>query len=162
MSEIVELACCELLLELYRGAREMTVAEFPGFAFGLVKAVLRFDTARYTALKFLNPGAVVCTAHLHNEAIDTVFDWVEYPPSPYWIAAECTAVSPSSRRCIVADSASYAACWLAKSVSPPKAGNSTAYRIDARSGSGRKVTSVCHPPPKFDRSSALAKSSATK
>jgi len=63
MIEPLELACCELLLELYRGARELSVAEFPGFAFGLLTAVLRFDTARYTALKFLDQGAVVCTSH---------------------------------------------------------------------------------------------------
>jgi DNA-binding CsgD family transcriptional regulator len=75
VSDALPVAGCELLLELYRAARELSVAEFPDFAFGLIKAVLRFDTARYTALKFLNPGAVVCTAHLHNEAIDTVFDW---------------------------------------------------------------------------------------
>jgi DNA-binding CsgD family transcriptional regulator len=75
MIEPLELACCELLLELYRGARELSVAEFPGFAFGLLTAVLRFDTARYTALKFLDQGAVVCTSHLWNEAIETVLDW---------------------------------------------------------------------------------------
>ena len=39
MSELLELACCELLLELYRGARELSVADFPDYAFGLVSAV---------------------------------------------------------------------------------------------------------------------------
>ena len=75
MSELLELACCELLLELYRGARELSVADFPDYAFGLVSGVLRFDAARYTALKFLDPGAVVCTSHVWNEATDTVLDW---------------------------------------------------------------------------------------
>jgi DNA-binding CsgD family transcriptional regulator len=75
MSEPLELACCALLLELYRGARELSVAEFPGYAFGLLTAVLRFDTARYTALKFLDPGAIVCTSHSWKEATHTVFDW---------------------------------------------------------------------------------------
>lgn len=67
----------ELLLELYRGARELSVAEFPAFAFGLVSSVLRFDAARYTALKFLDPGAVVCTSHVWNDATDTVVDWAQ-------------------------------------------------------------------------------------
>lgn len=75
MSGFAEFAACEILLELYRATRELSVAEFPDFAFGLIKSVLRFDAARYTALRFLNPGAVVCTAHLHNDATDTVFDW---------------------------------------------------------------------------------------
>lgn len=75
MSDLLQPAFCKLLLELYRGAREMSVAEFPSFAFGLIKAVLRFDFARYTALDFQQAGATVCTAHVHNEALDTVFDW---------------------------------------------------------------------------------------
>jgi DNA-binding CsgD family transcriptional regulator len=75
MSGPLELACCELLLELYRGARELSVADFPEYAFGLVSGVLRFDAARYTALKFLDPGAVVCTSHVWNEPTDTVLDW---------------------------------------------------------------------------------------
>ncbi len=52
------------------GARELSVADFPGFAFGLITAVLRFDTARYTALKFIDQGAVVCTSHLRVAGID--------------------------------------------------------------------------------------------
>jgi len=75
MSEPLELACCELLLELYRGARELSVAEFPAYAFGLVSGVLRIDAVRYTALKFVDPGAVVCTWHVWNDANDTVLDW---------------------------------------------------------------------------------------
>lgn len=65
----------QLLLELYAAARELSIAEFPAFAFCLLESALRFDAARYTALKFLHPGAMVCTSHLHNDRVDTVFDW---------------------------------------------------------------------------------------
>ena len=75
MSERQRSAGLELLLELYRGARELSVAEFAGFVFGLVTAVLRFDAARYTALKYFDPGAIVCTSHVWNDATNTVFDW---------------------------------------------------------------------------------------
>ncbi len=75
ISDPLQLAWSGLLLELYRAARELSVAEFPGFAFGHVAAILRFDAGRYTALKFLDPGAVVCTSHVWNDATDTVVDW---------------------------------------------------------------------------------------
>lgn len=64
-----------LLLELYAAARALSAAEFPDFALSLLHGVLRFDSARYTTLEFLHPGARVCSAHLHNDAADTVFDW---------------------------------------------------------------------------------------
>lgn len=65
----------QLLLELYGAARVLSVAEFPEFAFSLIGTALRFDAARYTTLKLLHPGAVVYTTHLHNDRVDTAFDW---------------------------------------------------------------------------------------
>jgi DNA-binding CsgD family transcriptional regulator len=65
----------DLLLQLYRSARELSVAEFPDFAFCLLKSALRFDSARYTSLKIFDAGSVVHTAHVHNDSYDTVFDW---------------------------------------------------------------------------------------
>jgi DNA-binding CsgD family transcriptional regulator len=65
----------ELLLQLYRSARELSIAEFPEFAFCLLKSALRFDSARYTSLKISQAGSVVHTAHLHKDSHDTVFDW---------------------------------------------------------------------------------------
>lgn len=65
----------QLLLELYGAARELSVAEFPAAAFALLESALRFDAARYTTLKFLHPGAVVCASHVRNDSVDTVFDW---------------------------------------------------------------------------------------
>lgn len=67
--------CGQLLLELYGAARELSIAEFPQFAFCLLQSALRFDAARYTTLRFQHPGAVVCKSHLHNDSVDTVFDW---------------------------------------------------------------------------------------
>jgi DNA-binding CsgD family transcriptional regulator len=65
----------ELLLQLYRSARELSIAEFPEFAFYLLKSALRFDSARYTSLQISDAGSVVHTAHVHNDSHDTVFDW---------------------------------------------------------------------------------------
>jgi DNA-binding CsgD family transcriptional regulator len=65
----------ELLLQLYRSARELSIAEFPEFAFCLIKSALRFDSARYTSLKISDAGSVVHTAHVHKDSHDTVFDW---------------------------------------------------------------------------------------
>jgi DNA-binding CsgD family transcriptional regulator len=65
----------QLLLELYAAARELSLAEFPPFVFGLLENVLRFDAARCTTLTFLHPVAVVCASHLHHDGADTVFDW---------------------------------------------------------------------------------------
>ncbi len=65
----------ELLLQLYRASRDLSINEFPQFAFCLLKSVVRFDSARYTALKITDGRSVVQRAHLHNDATDTVFDW---------------------------------------------------------------------------------------
>ena len=65
----------DLLLQLYCASRELSVAEFPNYAFCLIKLSLRFDSARYTSLKISEAGSVVQTAHLHNDSNDTVFDW---------------------------------------------------------------------------------------
>jgi DNA-binding CsgD family transcriptional regulator len=72
---IVVLSEYGLLLELYGAACEMNVAEFPQFAFALMHSVLRFDAGRYTSLQFLHPGARAYTTHLHNDSVDTAFDW---------------------------------------------------------------------------------------
>jgi hypothetical protein len=44
-----------------------------------------------------------------------------------------------------ADSPSYAACVLAKTVSPPRSGMISAFRIEIAGGVSMKVTSVCQP-----------------
>ena len=82
MIEPLELACCELLLKLYRGARELSVAEFPGFASASSPRSC-FDTARYTALKFLDQGAVVCTS-TYGRTTETVLDWEQINRHDRW------------------------------------------------------------------------------
>lgn len=60
-----------LLLQLYRSAREMSVAEFPAFAICLLKSALPFD-AHHSSPKSLDAGSVH-TTHVHNGSNDTGF-----------------------------------------------------------------------------------------
>lgn len=64
-----------LLLALYRGARTMPASEFPEFALGLMKSVIRFEKARSTTVELQGQGAIVRSILLHNEPDGMVLDW---------------------------------------------------------------------------------------
>ncbi|MYM66349.1 hypothetical protein GTP45_05800 [Pseudoduganella sp. FT55W] len=65
------------LLALYRGARTMPTTDFPEFALGLLKGVIRFEKARSTTVELQGEGAVVRAILLHNEPDGMVLDWAE-------------------------------------------------------------------------------------
>src|SRR5262245_39693163 len=60
------------------------------------------------------------------------------------LVMSCTARRPSTSSRSDADSASYAANTLAKHMSPPTGGSSTARRIEPIGGLGMNVLSLCH------------------
>lgn len=64
-----------LLLELYRGAQVMPLAEFPNFALALVRGVLPSDSGRLLLLEKDADGVAVQGAHLYNEPVETVPEW---------------------------------------------------------------------------------------
>lgn len=67
----------QLLLELYRAAQAMPVAEFPDFALVLVKSLLPFDSARLVGRSTWDSQRLeVQSVHLHNEPENMVLDWV--------------------------------------------------------------------------------------
>jgi DNA-binding CsgD family transcriptional regulator len=68
-------AYSQLLLTLYRAAREMPAHEFPDFALGMVKSLIPFDSARLVTVEMAGKSAIVQGAHLHNEPDDMVLDW---------------------------------------------------------------------------------------
>ena len=66
-----------LLLSLYRAASEMSAAEFPNFAFELVKSALRYDSARLMTTKVIDKRMILQGAYVHKEPVDTALDWEE-------------------------------------------------------------------------------------
>ena len=66
-----------LVVEMYRAAREMPARDFPDCAFGIVKALLPFDSARLLTVEIIGKGARVHEAHLQNEPDNMVLDWEE-------------------------------------------------------------------------------------
>lgn len=57
-----------ILLELYRGARELTVPEFQELALALIKPVLRFDSGIWGAGEVsADAGLIVHSLHLHKQ-----------------------------------------------------------------------------------------------
>lgn len=66
-----------LIVEMYRAAREMPAGDFPDYAFGIVKALLPFDSARLLTVEIMGKGARVHESHLQNEPDNMVLDWEE-------------------------------------------------------------------------------------
>lgn len=66
-----------LVVEMYRAAREMPARDFPDCAFGIVKALLPFDSARLLTVEMVGKAARVHEAYLQNEPDNMVLDWEE-------------------------------------------------------------------------------------
>ncbi|NYE61731.1 DNA-binding CsgD family transcriptional regulator [Duganella sp. 1224] len=64
-----------LLLELYRAARVMPVAEFPEFALGLLRPCVGFDSARLLTVEFAGSATLIRSSTAYNVAGDHVLDW---------------------------------------------------------------------------------------
>ena len=58
----------ELLLQLYRIARELPISEFQDAALNLVKLVLPFDSSLWGTAEGKDDGVDIHTVHLHNQA----------------------------------------------------------------------------------------------
>jgi DNA-binding CsgD family transcriptional regulator len=64
-----------LLLELYRAARFMPVAEFPEFALGLLRRCLSFDSARLLTVEFAGSATLIRSSTAYNVNGNHVLDW---------------------------------------------------------------------------------------
>lgn len=68
-----------ILLELYRGARELPVPEFQEAALTLLKSVLRFDSGIWGAGEVSNnAGLIIHTLHLHEQPEDYVVSYEQF------------------------------------------------------------------------------------
>jgi hypothetical protein len=65
----------QLLLELYRSARETGVEEFYELAMRIVKTAVEFDSARVTTGEFEKEIFKANSSLLYNEPTDIVVDW---------------------------------------------------------------------------------------
>lgn len=66
----------DLLLKVYRAARELPVAEFRNAALGLVRYRLRFNSAAWAQGEIPQKGGfAVHSAHLYNEPLEMILDW---------------------------------------------------------------------------------------
>ena len=68
-------ALCNLILELYRAARETPVDEFQELALALIKAQTPFRTAFWGSGEMAATGLVAHSIHLHNEPLEMLTDW---------------------------------------------------------------------------------------
>lgn len=68
----VDLALSELLLDIYRAAREQPTAHFQEAVLRSIKAHISFDSARWGAGNFDNRAVHANVLHLHNEDADSV------------------------------------------------------------------------------------------
>jgi DNA-binding CsgD family transcriptional regulator len=65
----------DLVLKVYRAARELPVGEFQDAALGLVRERLRFNSAVWAQGQNLQKGVAVHSAHLYNEPLEMILDW---------------------------------------------------------------------------------------
>ena len=66
---------CNLILELYRAARETPVDEFQELALALVRAQTPFRSAHWGAGELVAEGLVAHSIHLHNEPEEILSEW---------------------------------------------------------------------------------------
>lgn len=66
---------CNLILALYRAARETPVDEFQELALALIRAQTHFRTALWGAGEMTSDGLVAHSVHLHNEPPEMLSDW---------------------------------------------------------------------------------------
>ena len=55
-----------LVLDLYRGVREVSFTEFQNYALGIMKPILQFDIAIWGMGVSSGNGALISSVHLHN------------------------------------------------------------------------------------------------
>jgi DNA-binding CsgD family transcriptional regulator len=66
----------DLLLQIYRAARELPASEFPDFSFNFLKKMVPFDSAAWwVSLGMREQGAVAEGVHLYNKSAEMVQDW---------------------------------------------------------------------------------------
>ncbi|WP_166877483.1 helix-turn-helix transcriptional regulator [Massilia mucilaginosa] len=65
----------DYLLDLYRGAHDRSVREFPHYVFCRTKSVLAFDSARLIAVEVIDGSATVHCAITHQEPDTVQLDW---------------------------------------------------------------------------------------
>jgi DNA-binding CsgD family transcriptional regulator len=77
----------DVLLNLYRAARELPIESFQESALGLVKPLLQFESAVWGAGIRLQAGVVVHLAHLHEMPIEYLAEWESLNPQDRVIPA---------------------------------------------------------------------------
>lgn len=65
----------QLILQIYRAAREQAVDEFQDFVLALVRAVIPFTSSRWATAEIVEKMARTRVVHLHNEIDNIVLDW---------------------------------------------------------------------------------------
>ncbi len=64
-----------LILQIYRAARETSVEEYQDFVLGLVGSLVPFTSSRWVTVELTDNRAITHCAHLQNEPTDIVLDW---------------------------------------------------------------------------------------
>ncbi len=64
-----------LILQIYRGAREAPADEFQDFVLGLLRPLVPFTSSRWATLEIVGQKAIAHCTHLHNEPTDIILDW---------------------------------------------------------------------------------------
>jgi DNA-binding CsgD family transcriptional regulator len=77
----------DLLLTLYRAAREQPLEQFQDFTLRLIKPLLQFDGAFWGTGKLLGAGVAVHTAHLHEITLEHILEWQSLNPQDKVIPA---------------------------------------------------------------------------
>src|SRR5215471_13580356 len=65
----------DLVLEIYRAAREQPIDQFQDFVLALLRAWISFDSSRWLTAEIIGKRATALLVHLHNEPYDTVQAW---------------------------------------------------------------------------------------
>jgi DNA-binding CsgD family transcriptional regulator len=64
-----------LILQIYRAARETSVDEYQDFVLGLVGSLVPFTSSRWATVELADNRAITHCAHLQNEPTDLIIDW---------------------------------------------------------------------------------------
>ena len=81
----------DLLLAIYRAARECAPAEFQELCLRLIKPLLHFQSAMWGTGRLSEPGIEVHTAHLHEIAREHILQWQSLNPGDKVIPAVCAS-----------------------------------------------------------------------
>lgn len=64
-----------LILQIYRAARETPVDEYQDFVLGLVRSLVPFTSSRWATLELVGKKAIAHSTHLQNEPTNIILDW---------------------------------------------------------------------------------------